>query len=197
VTANTVTLTAGNGALLITATASGSTLTGSLTCNGTTSAFNAVLVDVTGTWTGTFIATGDSATGCPNTIGAKTNVVVNVTQNAQPGNFPTLTGTFTFTTTSANPPLSALVPLDDKGATTVTDTVNVGFIQGTFVFFDLTNPIYGPPIGGGNDPPNTVDLNGTVAGNMLTVSQYHAPCFLQGIGLTGGVESGNGTLSKQ
>jgi len=96
VTGNQVTLTAGNGALTINATASGTTLSGTLTCGLTSGPFTATLIDITGQWTGTFLATQN--TGFANTIGAKTNVTINITQNPHLNSFPTFTGTATFTT---------------------------------------------------------------------------------------------------
>lgn len=53
-------------------------------------------------------------------------------------------------------------------------------------------------MGGGNALPNTVTLSGMIASNVMTVSQYSAPCYPFVLGINNiGYEFGNGTLSKQ
>jgi hypothetical protein len=180
VTGSTVNLTGGNGALSITATASisatGGTLSGTQTCGVATSPFSATLVgNISGQWTGTF-----TAISLVNT-GVKTNVTLSISENPTTGNFPTLSGTATFSTPTGSP-TSCL-------ASAVQGPITLGFIEGTFVSLQVTSAVFNT----GGVPVSIIGTTDTT-GHVLTVTSYSARCGPAPLDST---EAGIGTLSRQ
>jgi hypothetical protein len=149
----------------------GQTLSGTLTCGVLVISFTATnIANVTGQWNGTFTATGANA-------GAETAVGANLIETLNPGNFPSLTGTVSFTKLGAT---------ESCLAAAGGGPISRGAILGTGVFIQATSTVNG----------QTLTINGSVdpTGHLISVSSYSVGC---GTGAFAGTESGTGSLSRQ